>query len=173
MWQLSFKAILDTVTSCHESLKPLAGAPNKLKDRLREITSLCSQKLIDIRPNRREPRATKRRPKSYQLLTKPRPSFKMVSPQPASFCLGRAIKGQKKAGERAHRPLKDSFGESSRLSSNLFKFSHYRRRRARSPRPAKAESRAVEGSGTTSPLRIKLSIPVPEPALPSCSLLSR
>ena len=78
VWQLSFKAILDTVTSCHESLKPLAGAPNKLKNRLREITSLCSQKLIDIRPNRREPRATKRRPKSYQLLTKPRHIFKEV-----------------------------------------------------------------------------------------------
>ena len=78
VWQPSFKAILDTVTSCHESLKPLAGAPNKLKNRLREITSLCSQKLIDIRPNRRERRATKRRPKSYQLLTKPRHIFKEV-----------------------------------------------------------------------------------------------
>lgn len=78
VWQPSFKAILDTVTSCHESLKPLAGMPNKLKKRLREITCLCSQKLVDIRPNRREPRATKRRPKSYQLLTKPRHIFKEV-----------------------------------------------------------------------------------------------
>lgn len=78
VWQPSFKAILDVVTSCHESLKPLVGMPNKLKNRLREITCLCGQKLIDIRPNRREPRAIKRRPKSYQMLTKTRHVFKEV-----------------------------------------------------------------------------------------------
>jgi len=70
--QMSFKATLDLVTSGSETLKPLAHKPKKLKSHLRRMTDLCSQKLIDIRPGRKEPRATKRRPKSYQLLTKPR-----------------------------------------------------------------------------------------------------
>ncbi len=78
VWKPSFKAILDVVTSCHESLKPLAGFPNKLAQYLRGITELCSQKLIHLRPNRREPRTIKRRPKNYQLLTKPRHIFKEV-----------------------------------------------------------------------------------------------
>lgn len=78
VWRPSFKAILDVVTSCHESLKPLADYPNKLSQRMREIVELCSQKLIDLRPGRKEPRAVKRRPKSYQLLTKPRHIFKEV-----------------------------------------------------------------------------------------------
>lgn len=39
---------------------------------------LCSQKLIDARPGRREPRATKRRPQSYQLLTNPRHIFSEI-----------------------------------------------------------------------------------------------
>ena len=78
VWQASFKAILDVVTSCHEALRPLTGMANKIKQRLCSITQLCSQKLIDLRPDRREPRATKRRPKSYQMLTKPRHIFKEV-----------------------------------------------------------------------------------------------
>lgn len=78
VWQPSFKAILDVITSCHEALRPLAAMPKKLNERLWGITQLCSNKLIDIRPNRREPRATKRRPKSYQMLTKPRHVFSEV-----------------------------------------------------------------------------------------------
>jgi hypothetical protein len=78
VWKPSFKAILDYITSCHESLRPLAAKQRKLRARLMEITRVCCQKLIDTRPGRREPRATKRRPKSYQLLTKPRHIFSEV-----------------------------------------------------------------------------------------------
>ena len=78
VWKPSFKAILDYITSCHESLRSLAAKQRKLRARLMEITRVCCQKLIDTRPGRREPRATKRRPKSYQLLTKPRHIFSEV-----------------------------------------------------------------------------------------------
>ncbi len=43
-----------------------------------EILSVCATKVLDIRPGRQEPRAIKRRPKPFQLLTAPRHVFQEI-----------------------------------------------------------------------------------------------
>lgn len=75
VWHISFKGVLDLVVSSHESLRICAGKPCKRKAAVSQIISICSTKRIDIRPFRREPRAVKRRPKPYQLLTEHRSTF--------------------------------------------------------------------------------------------------
>lgn len=75
VWHISFKGVLDLVASSHESLRICAGKPRKRKAAVSQIVSICSTKLLDIRPFRREPRAVKRRPKPYQLLTEHRSKF--------------------------------------------------------------------------------------------------
>ena len=75
VWHISFKGVLDLVVSSHESLRVCAGKPNKRKAAVSQIVSICATKLISIRPFRREPRAVKRRPKPYQLLTEHRSKF--------------------------------------------------------------------------------------------------
>lgn len=75
VWHISFKGVLDLVVSSHESLRICAGKPSKRKAAVRQIISICATKRIDIRPFRREPRAVKRRPKPYQLLTGHRSTF--------------------------------------------------------------------------------------------------
>lgn len=75
VWHISFKGVLDLVTSSHESLRTCAGKPRKRHAAVSQIVRLCATKRIDIRPFRREPRAVKRRPKPYQLLTDHRSQF--------------------------------------------------------------------------------------------------
>ena len=77
-WHMSLKATLDLITSSHESFRPLAGRPRKLVRRHRQLLALCATKLLVLRPFRREPRAVKRRPKNYQLLTRPRHVFQEI-----------------------------------------------------------------------------------------------
>lgn len=72
---MSFKATLDLVTSSHETFRAFAHKPRKRRAHARKLIELCAVRTIDIRPGRREPRARKRRPKNYQLLTKPRGVF--------------------------------------------------------------------------------------------------
>ena len=78
VWHMSFKATLDLVTSSHEGFRSFAGKPRKLSRRKRKFVELCATKLLDLRPFRREPRAVKRRPKNYQLLTRPRHVFQEI-----------------------------------------------------------------------------------------------
>jgi hypothetical protein len=75
VWHISFKGVLDLVAASHESLRTCAGKPRKRNTAVSQIISICATKLVDIRPFRREPRAVKRRPKSYQLLTEHRTDF--------------------------------------------------------------------------------------------------
>lgn len=75
VWHISFKGVLDLIVSSHESLRCCAGKPRKRQTAISQIVSICATKLIDIRPFRREPRAVKRRPKPYQLLTEHRSTF--------------------------------------------------------------------------------------------------
>lgn len=73
--ELSFKGILDHATASQDTLLSHREAPRKL-DRCRaSIIEICGTKTLTIRPFRLEPRAVKRRPKSYQYLTKPRHEF--------------------------------------------------------------------------------------------------
>jgi hypothetical protein len=78
VWHMSLKGTLDLVTSSHESFRPLAGRPRLLHRRHADLLELCATKILDIRPFRHEPRAKKRRPKPFQLLTKHRHVFQEV-----------------------------------------------------------------------------------------------
>jgi hypothetical protein len=78
VWHMSLKGTLDLVTSSHESFRHLAGRPRLLQIRHADLLKLCATKTLDIRPFRHEPRAVKRRPKPFQLLTKQRHVFQEV-----------------------------------------------------------------------------------------------
>ena len=75
---MSFKGTLDVVTSSHEGFRATAGKPRSRRAPYRELIGCCAQRTLNIRPGRQEPRAVKRRPKSYQRLTKPRRIFREV-----------------------------------------------------------------------------------------------
>lgn len=78
VWHISFKGVLDLVCASHESIRCCAGMPRKKATAMAQFIDICSTKLIDARPFRQEPRARKRRPKSYQLLSEPRDQFKEI-----------------------------------------------------------------------------------------------
>jgi hypothetical protein len=75
--EMSFKGTLDLIVSSHPLFRGLYSQ-RKRENLRREIIGLCATKLIDIRPDRQEPRAVKRRPKPYQLLTAPRRVFREI-----------------------------------------------------------------------------------------------
>jgi len=76
--RVSFKGALDLVTSCSEHFKiMLKSAQKRARYRAVMIGTLAT-KILDIRLGRNEPRAIKRRPKSYQMLTKPRHIFEQI-----------------------------------------------------------------------------------------------
>jgi hypothetical protein len=75
---MSFKGTLDLVTSSHESFRVFAHKPRKRRAYAKAFIALCATRILDIRPFRKEPRARKRRPKNYQLLTKPRHVFQEI-----------------------------------------------------------------------------------------------
>jgi hypothetical protein len=75
---MSFKAILDLARSVHESFRPLAGRPRLRAAHRCAIIEICATKTIDERPFRSEPRAVKRRPKSYSYLTAPRHLYQEI-----------------------------------------------------------------------------------------------
>ena len=54
------------------------GPERKTPGRWEIVLEMAADDLLPDRPNRREPRAVKRRPKNYQRLTSPRSSFKEV-----------------------------------------------------------------------------------------------
>lgn len=72
--RISFKGVVD--------LLPQAAAwheqPCKLARWHEELLVAIASVQNPLRPGRQEPRAKKRRPKSYQLLTKPRHKFKEI-----------------------------------------------------------------------------------------------
>jgi Transposase DDE domain len=78
VWHLSFKGVLDLVVASHESFRAHAGRPRKRAEAFANLLETCATKRIDLRPFRSEPRAVKRRPKSYQLLTDPRGRFQEI-----------------------------------------------------------------------------------------------
>jgi hypothetical protein len=79
VWHISFKGVLDLACASHESIRSCAGMPRKKAIVMAQLIDICSTKLVDVRPFRQEPRARKRRPKNFQLLTKPRDQFKEIS----------------------------------------------------------------------------------------------
>ena len=75
---MSFKATLDLVCSSHESFRQVAATPRKERKKRNGFIIALATKVLNIRPYRQEPRAVKRRPKGYQLLTQPRGEFKEI-----------------------------------------------------------------------------------------------
>ena len=77
--EMSVEGTRCVLTSSHESFRPVAGKP-RLHRRLHlDLLANCAEHVLDIRPFRQEPRARKRRPKNYQLLTAHRHVFKEIA----------------------------------------------------------------------------------------------
>jgi hypothetical protein len=76
--RISFKGSLDALRQYSAAM---AQAPNRrLRRALWEDLLLnLARDLVPLRPNRREPRAAKRRPKAYPLLNQPRRRFIEIS----------------------------------------------------------------------------------------------
>ncbi len=70
--RISFKGTADALRHWSASLEALRGMPRKQQALLGAMFELIANDLVPHRPGREEPRAKKRRPKNYHLLTKPR-----------------------------------------------------------------------------------------------------
>ena len=75
--RLSFKGTVDTLRHWSASLEAMRGMPRKQKLLLDKMFEVIADDLVPHRPEREEPRAKKRRPKNYHLLTKPRNEMKI------------------------------------------------------------------------------------------------
>jgi hypothetical protein len=76
--RISFKGTLDSLHHFSDAIHALAGQPRRQAALLEELLRTIAKDLLPVRPGRAEPRAKKRRPKNYHLLTKPR--RKMIVP---------------------------------------------------------------------------------------------
>lgn len=70
--RLSFKGALDGLHHFAAAIHACAGKHRKQAELLQELLLAIACDEVPLRPNRTEPRAKKRRPKNYHLLTKPR-----------------------------------------------------------------------------------------------------
>jgi hypothetical protein len=75
--QLSFKGSVDAVRQ-YSPLISQARPGKKQRRLIKDLLRLLALDLVPERPGRREPRAVKRRPKPYPLLTQPRRSFQEI-----------------------------------------------------------------------------------------------
>ena len=73
--RLSFKGTLDTLRTWAPVLAQATGTPNQLDALLDAMLLYIATDPVPHRPHRIEPRARKRRPKNYPLLTRPRNQF--------------------------------------------------------------------------------------------------
>ena len=76
--EMSVRATQYSLTSSHETFRGVTGKPLLKKRLYEQFLDTCAEHQLDIRPFRQEPRAIKRRPKNYQLLTSHRHVFKEV-----------------------------------------------------------------------------------------------
>ena len=76
--ELSFKASLDHIMSYRGLYAGRQKHRRKRRELHGKLLSVMAASRMDIRPGRHEPRAVKKRPKSYQLLTSPRGVFKEI-----------------------------------------------------------------------------------------------
>ena len=75
---MSFKGALDTIVAHTSRYLGRQRQPNKIRQIWNEMIAIVTTKLIRLRPGRREPRAIKKRPKSFSFLTRPRAVFKEI-----------------------------------------------------------------------------------------------
>ena len=69
---LSFKGTLDSLRHFADVIQAAQGKPRKQAALLDALLEIIARDQLPHRPHRSEPRAKKRRPKNYHLLTKPR-----------------------------------------------------------------------------------------------------
>jgi len=77
--RLSFKGTLDALAHFGQTIHASTGKPRKQAALLDDLLRIIASDLLPYRPNRSEPRAKKRRPKNYHLLTKPRKQMRVPS----------------------------------------------------------------------------------------------
>jgi Transposase DDE domain/Insertion element 4 transposase N-terminal len=70
--RLSFKGSLDGLRQWSAVIAAAGATPRKQSQLIDQMLAALARDLVPHRPERSEPRAKKRRPKNYQLLTKPR-----------------------------------------------------------------------------------------------------
>lgn len=70
--RLSFQGTLASLHHFADAIHACHGKPRKQSQLIAQLLLTISLDLLPRRPNRSEPRAKKRRPKNYQLLTRPR-----------------------------------------------------------------------------------------------------
>jgi hypothetical protein len=70
--RISFKGTLDTVRHFGVAIHAARQTPRRRDELLDEMLAIIAHDPVPERPDRAEPRAKKRRPKNYHLLTKPR-----------------------------------------------------------------------------------------------------
>ena len=73
--RISFKGSIDTIRHWAPVLDAARKSPRKQRRLLLDMLHFIASDTVPERPNRSEPRAKKRRPKNYLLLTKPRKSM--------------------------------------------------------------------------------------------------
>jgi hypothetical protein len=76
--RISFKGAIDTIRSFHPVMLR-CSSPRELRRLHSRLLEILVEDALPVRPDRSEPRAVKRRPKPYPLLTKPRHRFKELS----------------------------------------------------------------------------------------------
>ena len=69
--RISFKGTLDPVRHWSSVITATGGQPRKQEALLDQMLASIAKDQVPVRPGRSESRAKKRRPKNYQLLTKP------------------------------------------------------------------------------------------------------
>ncbi len=70
--RISFKGSLDSLHHFADAIYAAHRKPRKQAQLFDALLRVIASDLVPLRPERSEPRARKRRPKNYQLLTKPR-----------------------------------------------------------------------------------------------------
>jgi hypothetical protein len=76
--QVSFKGAMQSLRQWEPHLGQPGNTPAKNSQLIEELNRSISGNLVLCRPNRKEPRCVKRRPKPYQRLTKPRGEMKEI-----------------------------------------------------------------------------------------------
>jgi len=73
--RISFKGTLDTVRHSANAIHAARATPRRQDALIEQMLATIASDPVPERPGRSEPRAKKRRPKNYHLLTKPRPEM--------------------------------------------------------------------------------------------------
>ena len=76
--RLSFKGSMDSVRHFADRIHAATGKPRCQRRHYDELLEIIASDPLPHRPDRNEPRARKRRPKPYQLLTQPRHQMRVV-----------------------------------------------------------------------------------------------